>query len=220
MRFVYGKGDVKMNVCSNDTNIKQVYEMFDIINETLFENGLSRPEINITILPKGLHRLSPSRYIPAAWKGLNSFCCAEIIIDTSIVTAHNEQAVFTEILKCAVIHYCEENAIKCRTRNCSYLNNNFLEVATAHGLLCGKNKAYGCIVLGLDERGEMVYKKRDYLFTTSRAYKMTYNDGESCGNSHSIKYLCPICGDSVRATKKVSIGCLKCNVALIESGET
>ena len=35
--------------------------------------------------------------------------------------------------------------------------------------------------------------------------------GNSNPNSHSIKYVCPCCGNSVRATKAVNIMCMDCN---------
>ena len=34
--------------------------------------------------------------------------------------------------------------------------------------------------------------------------------------SSSRKYICPCCGTSIRATKKVNIGCLDCGVPMIE----
>ncbi len=37
------------------------------------------------------------------------------------------------------------------------------------------------------------------------------------GNSHSRKYICPCCGNSVRATKKVNIMCVDCNKIMVEA---
>lgn len=38
-------------------------------------------------------------------------------------------------------------------------------------------------------------------------------------NSHSIKYVCPCCGNSVRATKVVRIKCADCDMMMIAKGK-
>ena len=42
----------------------------------------------------------------------------------------------------------------------------------------------------------------------------TGNPGGSSHNGHSIKYMCPCCKNSVRATKKVNINCADCDMRM------
>lgn len=113
-----------------------------------------------------------------------------------------------------------------------YHNKVFKREAEAHGLTVTRSDKYGYshtqpadrlldFVLSHDELREIeLCRANPSLVTVS----VGTHTGNSSGlkpvtptNSHHRKYICPCCGCSVRATKKVHIACLDCNTPMIEA---
>lgn len=114
--------------------------------------------------------------------------------------------------------YCYLNGIKDTSRQGTYHNKKFRDVAYDHGLLAVKDKAnhYGwsetfvspdlvqwCRINVPERPIDMLYY-RTYApaLVPQRATAKLLNP-----NSHSKKYQCPVCGDSWRATKYVYSMC-------------
>jgi hypothetical protein len=200
-------------LCSIKTNIDQANDMFAVINSHFYDGMLSIPIINVAVLNTKIMR---SRYLPAVWNGVNCQRQAEIIIDASITSVDNTLEIFKELLHCAVLHYCCENGLKCGSRGevYNYFNKRFEEIASSHGLICAKSRKHGRKVVGITSDAKNLVDKNGWCFLIERN-KSTY-----IKPSHNIKYFCPVCGNSVRATKTVRISCLDCDKEMITGFDT
>ena len=123
-------------------------------------------------------------------------------------------------------HFCYINNIQDTSRGNMYHNEKFKEEAEKHGLIAVKDpKYYYSITIASDELAqwcnkEMPQRAVDILYYKCQKPKVIskYNEKSSVGNpnSHSRKYICPICGDSFRSTKDVYMICGKCNTEMIK----
>lgn len=199
-------------LCSIQTNVEQLNSMFNIANEYFYNKQLSMPVMNLTVLQKKVVR---SRYVPSVWNGINQQQMAEIIIDSSLTDTGDALSVFKELLFCLVLHYCNENNIRCCTRGMSYFNKNFCEVAKTHGLICKPDKKYGYRVVGISNEAKSLLKTYGWAFVIRRE-RSTYGKYGKQFRGRSIKYVCPQCKTSVRATKSVKVLCIPCNTEMKE----
>jgi len=114
--------------------------------------------------------------------------------------------------------------IKDTSNNGIYHNKRFKEVAESHGLAVERSNKYGWSHTSPTERIIDFLIEHDELndieiCRTPSLAPVGIGIGTHSGNgkSHSIKYICPCCGNSVRSTKPVNIGCLDCNIAMIQA---
>jgi rubrerythrin len=105
-----------------------------------------------------------------------------------------------------------QNNIKDTSRNGSYHNKNFKETAEAHGLIINKDIKYGWTITDLNERAETFItnlKLEKFSLYRTKKQKKSIDSKKS-----SIKYVCPNCNISVRATKEVRVMCVNCSSEL------
>ena len=111
--------------------------------------------------------------------------------------------------------------VKDTSRNGYYHNKAFYDAAVAHGLECIKEGSYGyCRTKLNDEAERFVRSLGDISFDLYR--KPVYRTGRGSGGATeadepkqaSRKYVCPSCGNSVRATKEVHIKCMDCDLPM------
>jgi hypothetical protein len=126
-----------------------------------------------------------------------------------------------------------QREIQDTSRSGTYHNRKFKETAESVGLIVEKDEKYGyCITKPSDLLSKFVEKFcRTGCFKLER--KKTYRDGTPkvtvTGNDgkektvtrtkqSSRKYICPMCGLSVRATKEVRILCMDCDAQMAIDG--
>lgn len=112
-----------------------------------------------------------------------------------------------------------------------YHNKVFKREAEAHGLTVSRSERYGwCItepgdnlldfVLSHDELREVEMCRTDPATAPVGVGAHTGSMGATSTTtrvrSHHRKYVCPCCGNSVRATKEVHILCMDCRTPMIE----
>lgn len=122
--------------------------------------------------------------------------------------------------------YCFINGIKDTSRGDTYHNKAFRDIALTHGLLVIRNDTYGyaetaantelmlwCLQNMTKRPIDIIYYKSSLIDSViSKPAKKIQT------NSHSIKYQCPVCGWSVRATKRKRVACMDCgNIQMIET---
>lgn len=128
--------------------------------------------------------------------------------------------------------YCRVNGISEVSRNGSYHNKKFKELAETHGLQCVyTGRAYGWNTTAKDNDRLIEYAiEKDYTeLQISRKSRRPVRIGGTAAQgggrlppeekrpSSTRKLVCPAgCGQTVRATKTVSIICGKCLVPMIE----
>ena len=139
-----------------------------------------------------------------------------------------------ELTVCTLLHeMCHMyNDTVLHIKDCSnqgvYHNKHFREAAEAHGLICKRSEKYGWSDTSSEVSDRVLNwvlenNVQDILLVRNdipdfRMIGTGAHSGVSGGlvfppkrPSSSRKYICPCCGLSVRATKEVSIACIRCD---------
>ena len=198
-------------------------KVFKAINTEYFEGQLETPEITIqsTIGAYG-HVTTTKVWVDSK----NEVARYELNVGADYLTRPIENVVATLIHEATHL-YCMQNGIKDTSMNGIYHNKRFKEVAESKGKLSiSKHERYGwtvteptentiqfCIDNGFEDI--QITRQTTYSFISIGGDKSA--DGHKTTkpvnrNSHSIKWVCPCCRDSVRSTKVVNIICGDCGV--------
>lgn len=114
--------------------------------------------------------------------------------------------------------FCSERGIVDTSRNGTYHNKKFKEVAEKHGLVVTKDAKYGFARTELSEEAKVFVasscEAEINLYRISVASTSGPLPTGSVARSNSRKYQCPGCGQSVRATKEVHVDCGFCHIPL------
>ena len=197
-------------------------KIFDLLNQTYFENTLSRPTITIQSTPKAYGHFSLR---DDTWISKNG-ASHEINIGAGTLSRPIEEVAAT-LLHEMVHYYNHINGIKDCSRGNTYHNRRFKESAEARGLIVQHSEKYGWshtspgddlleFVLDNDLRDILI--NRNEMTGFPIAGTVTHSGTGLTGirrPSSTRKYICPCCGNSVRATKIVNIGCLDCHSPMI-----
>ena len=198
-------------------------KMFDLLNAEFFENALSRPTITIQSTPKAYGHFSLR---DDTWLSKNG-ATHEINIGAGTLSRPIEEVTATLLHE--MIHYFNYvNSVQDCSRGNTYHNKRFKAAAEQRGLIVNHSDRYGwshtspsdtllqfCIDNDLTD---ILLNRNEYS-----GFQIT-GTGTHSGNtgiviprkpSSTRKYVCPCCGNSVRATKTVNIGCLDCGVQMV-----
>ena len=198
-------------------------KIFDLLNETFFENELSRPTITIQSTPRAYGHFSLREDTWVSKLGGTH----EINIGAGTLARPIEEVVST-LLHEMVHYYNYERGVQDCSRGNTYHNRKFKEEAERRGLNVEHSDKYGWshtspsdllldFVLENDLSDILINRNEFSGFQmggtgTHSGTPIT----PTAKKSSSRKYICPCCGTSIRATKKVNIGCLDCGVPMIE----
>lgn len=198
-------------------------KIFDLLNETFFENELSRPTITIQSTPRAYGHFSLREDTWVSKLGGTH----EINIGAGTLSRPIEEVVST-LLHEMVHYYNYERGVQDCSRGNTYHNRKFREEAERRGLNVEHSDKYGWshtspsdllldFVLENDLSDILINRNEFSGFQmggtgTHSGTPIT----PTAKKSSSRKYICPCCGTSIRATKKVNIGCLDCGVPMIE----
>ena len=198
-------------------------KIFDLLNETYFESTLSRPTITIQSTPKAYGHFSLREDTWVSKLGGTH----EINIGAGTLSRDIECVVAT-LLHEMVHYYNHINGIQDCSRGNTYHNKRFKAAAEQRGLCVEHSDKYGwshtspsdeLLQFCLDnDLGDILINRNE--FSGVRVPGTGTHSGTGIAvppkKSSTRKYLCPCCGNSVRATKTVNIGCLDCGVQMIE----
>lgn len=107
--------------------------------------------------------------------------------------------------------YASVHEMQDTSRGGNYHNKLFKKIAETHGLTVAYAQTIGWSVTTLTDEtaGKMA------AFTADNPcdiiYRLPVMKGQTVKTSSTRKYICPCCGNSVRATKQVNIMCVDCN---------
>lgn len=207
------------------TNIKvmisELYKAFSIFNKEYYNNEL--PEPSILIQNRGNK------------KNVLGWCTTKKMWnDVSTKDKKYEIAIISEYLNrgmlpilATLLHemahlYNLVKGVKDCTRNGTYHNKKFKEVAESHGLIIERDPRIGWSLTKLQGSTIDFIKSTDlnekaFSLTRIDPAQIILNGGddediEDKPKSSSRKYVCPSCGNIVRASKEVNIICGDCNV--------
>lgn len=192
-------------------------KLFDLLNEHYFEGALARPTITIQSTPRVYGHFTPRE---DTWISANG-CSHEINLGAGTLARPIEDVCAT-LLHEMVHLYCYVHGIKDTSRGGTYHNKRFQRVAEAHGLVVEYHPKYGWTITSpSDDLLDFILENglTDILMTRNEFHGLPVSGagthGPGCEDfppkkSSTRKYLCPCCGNSVRATKSVHIACLDC----------
>ncbi len=192
--------------------IKYLGELYDFLNKRFFADELKKPVI--TICPDGKN------------KAFGWFVCGEIWREDGEETGATEINVSAQFLNRPIsdvaetmlhemVHqYAYDNQMQDCSRGGSYHNKLYAKLAREHGLIAEKADKTGWSATSL------MITSREIIDEFATEHKFIYRLPERKGtrvrSSSTRKYVCPICGMSVRATKRVRIMCADCDALLCE----
>ena len=192
--------------------VKYLGELYDFLNRRFFADELEKPVI--TVCPDGKN------------KAYGWFVCGEIWREDGEETGETELNVSAQFLNRPfadiaetmlheMVHqYAYRNQMQDCSRGGSYHNKLYAKLAREHGLEVEKADKTGWS----ETRLTVISREIIDEFATEHKfiYRLPEKKGTKVRSSSTRKYICPICGMSVRATKQVRIMCADCDALMCE----
>ena len=199
--------------------------IFDLLNQDFFEGTLSRPTITIQSTPKAYGHFSLRDDTWISKRG----AFHEINIGAGTLARPIEEVTATLLHE--MVHYHNYIlGIQDCSRGGTYHNRKFRDSAEAHGLIVDHHDKYGWTITSpsdallqfcLDnDLSDILINRNEYggCRVTGTGTHAPAPPPVTTRTSSTRKYICPCCGNSVRATKNVNIGCLDCQAPMILAG--
>lgn len=203
-----------MNEVSLKPVIEELENLFSKFNARFFDGGLEKPVI--TVSPD--HTRGAYGWCTGwkAWKAGEDEGHYEINLCAEYLNWPFEETCGT-LLHEMVHLYNLQVGVQDTSRSGTYHNKKYKEAAEQHGLTVDKDSKYGWTKTSLnDEAKAFVDGLQDKKFQLFRkpSFKM---GGSSKTKQSTRKYVCPMCGCIIRATKEVHVICGDCNVEFEEA---
>lgn len=194
--------------------VKYLGKLYDYINVKLFKNELIKPVI--TVQQDARNKFSGWWSCGKVWKE-NAEDEGEHELNMS---AQSLNRPINDIAETLIHEMCHQYATVNKMQDCSrsgtYHNKLFKKIAEAHGLNveCVKTIGWSRTTL-TDETAKLiaafVAENPDTVI-----YRLPVATGQTVKTSSTRKYVCPVCGLSVRATRQVNIICADCDEPMQE----
>lgn len=198
-------------------------KVFDLLNAEFFENTLSRPTITIQSTPRAYGHFSLREDTWVSKLGGTH----EINIGAGTLARPIEEVAATLLHE--MVHYFNyENGVQDCSRGNTYHNRKFKAAAEAHGLIVTHSEKYGwshtepgeALLDFIIEAGltDILINRNEFTsfrITGTGTHSGTETITPPLRTSSTRKYICPCCGNSVRATKAINIACLDCNQQML-----
>lgn len=202
-----------------DLTIRELYRIFEFYNDKLYSCFLTRPVILIQTNGKNKSVLGwcTTKKIWTDKEGKESYY--EITICAEYLNRSIEEIIGT-LLHEMVHLYCLQKDIKDTSRSGTYHNKKFKQIAEDHGLIIEYDKRIGWSLTTLQGGTKhLIHELEPHkeLFKVARrgGLRLDPADDEKTGEdpddekpkSSTRKYICPICGATVRATRDLTLSC-------------
>lgn len=203
--------------------VSQLEHIFNKMNTDFYGGSLPVPIITVQSKPGTYGHCTVAK----VWKKKNGETY-ELNIAAEVLSYPIEETLDTMLHE--MIHlYCREHGIQECSRGGTYHNGKFKELAEKVGLECFKTPNAGwntkpsdkIIQYALDNDWSEIVIQRETTgmrrsAPTGTCITITTGTTGERRPSSTRKYVCPCCGNSVRATKDVRIACLDCNKEMIK----
>ncbi len=205
----------------------QLEKLFRMMNTDFFGGQLEQPIITIQSTPRAYGHYS----VAPVWTVNGEEKRHEINIGAGTLDRDIEYTVATLLHE--MCHMYDDTVLNVQdcSRGGTYHSKVFKKTAESVGLIVTRTDKYGWAhTAPSDSLIEWILDNDIQEIKLNRnepgGVRITggNNTGNATGqtpgknpNSHSIKYACPLCGNSVRATKKVNIICADCMQLMIEA---
>lgn len=206
--------------------VGQLEKIYNALNADKFGGALPLPIITVQSKPGTFGHCS----IAKVWRRKED-STYELNIAAEVLSYPIEETLDTMLHE--MVHlYCRENGIQEVSRGGKYHNGRFKAEAEKVGLTCFKTEKYGWNTRPNDELVAYALEKGWNEIRISRGGSIGFSTGPMGGPQHSEaemvgapggkrpsstrKLVCPKCGMSVRATRKVNILCGDCMETMTE----
>lgn len=200
------------------TTVFELYRFYNLLNKHFYDGKLPQPVILVQSQGKssGVLGWCTSREVWSDSKEGGRYY--EIAIVAEFLQRPSAEII--ETLLHEMVHlYNLQTGISDTSRNGFYHNKTFKNAAEAHGLDVFYSKQYGWAITSLSSSTKEMLLNLSIDEEAFRLFRLDDSSGEGKGKSHSIKYVCRMCGNSVRATKKVHILCIDCDAKMVDESE-
>lgn len=206
------------NTASLEPIVHDLNAMYGELNEKLFSGKLEQAVL--TVSPDNTKGAYGWMTHAKAWK-------ADTMTDETTADRKNFKDGYHEINLCAehlsrpiaevagtllheMVHlYNYQRGVKDTSRQGWYHNEAYRKAAESVGLIVEKTEKYGWSTTRLNDELKTWAEENFTKFSLSR--RVLNKKQKKTTKSHSIKYVCPCCGNSVRATKPLSVRCDDCD---------
>ena len=206
-----------MKQLTNYQRVSQyLVKIFKNLNEEYFENSLEVPTITIQSSIGSYGHVS----VHKVWHSQDT-ATHELNLSADYMNRSIEDVVAT-LLHEACHLYAMQNHIKDCSNRGIYHNRRFKELAEARGLSISRHPKYGWTITEPTEKTIdfcVKYGLEDIQLVRESPF-MVRVPGEKSGDgvpirrprrpSSTRKYICPCCGSSFRATKRINVLCMDC----------
>ena len=203
----------------------QLEKLFRMMNDDFFGGQLEMPIITIQSTPRAYGHYS----VAPVWTVNGEEKRHEINIGAGTLDRDIEYTVATLLHECC--HYYNDTVLNVQdcSRGGTYHNKQFKATAESVGLIVTKSDKYGYahtapsdsllewIIDHLDSINEIKLNRNEGGIRITGGNNSGNASGQTPGknpNSHSIKYVCPHCGQIARTTKISNLICGDCMEAL------
>lgn len=206
--------------------VKFLEEAFDVLNQRYFESALQKVAITIQSTPKAHGHFTPWD----SWAE-GSATMKEINLGAESLKRPVPEIVAT-LLHEMVHYYCHVNGIQDASRSYTYHNKRFKEECEKRDLVISQARVVGYSVTkpsetlsrlvseqGWNDRIKLFRERKSPCKGGSADSGKSGADQKEKKKSSTRKYICPLCGMSVRATREVRIACMECNNTQMVMGE-
>lgn len=188
--------------------VKLLEKYFSKFNERYFDNQLSKPVI--TISPDTTKKSLGWCTTWKAWKDSTNTDKEsgyyEINICAEYLTRPIDEVCGTLLHEMVHLHNIQNGVQDC-SRSGTYHNVKFRDAAKTHGLIVKKDTKYGWTITSLtNEAKAFVQSFADTPIPLYRTERVKSQEQKSS----TRKYVCPMCGCIIRATREVHIICGEC----------
>lgn len=189
--------------------VKYLGKLYDYINGKLFGGELDKPVITVQADEK--NRAYGWFTLKKVWKETDEDeGTHEINISAQFLNRPVKRIAETMIHE--MCHqYASVNGIQDCSRSGTYHNKLFKRIAETHGLTVECVKQIGWSHTELTEDSARLIEVFIADNPETLIYRTPIVKGSRISTSSTRKYICPVCGQSVRATKVVNIICADCN---------
>lgn len=189
--------------------------LFDYCNTNLFNGELDKPVI--TVQQDTRNRAYGWFTVKKVWHELGENAESAYELNMTAQELNRPIAEIASTLIHEMCHlYAKSNNIQDTSRSGTYHNKMFKKIAESHGLTVECVKTIGWSKTALNDTTKELIDSFVAEFPAELIYRSPVEKGQAVKTSSTRKYVCPICGNSVRATKYVNILCMDCNKPMQE----
>lgn len=197
--------------------VQYLAKAYDFLNGKFYGNELIRPVITIQLDSRNSAYGWWTVKKVWSWKADETTVNDEYELNLSAQCLNRPlKDVFETLLHEMAHQYATKHELKDCSRTGNYHNKLYRRIAEKHGLQVGYTDKLGWAVTTLTPESEIIVNEYIENNSSELIYRAPRVRGLMVKSSNTRKYVCPICGNSCRATKQINLICADCNEYMTE----